>query len=195
MLNLKKREHKWHPVRGLLAKVVFCFLTGIFSTGIQAAEESAVSVTPGTWEDVQKIVKEHPGKVVVVDAWSTSCVPCMREFPNLVKLHERFPGQVVCISFSCDYQGIKSKPPQFYQERVLKFLTKQKANFKNLLSTTEADEVYEQMGVNSIPAVFVYGPDGKLSRKFDSESGEGGEEEPFTYKDVTLLVEQLVSSK
>lgn len=171
---------------------------GLVAWGAAAAEKSSegdVGLKHGTWEDVQKIVEGNPGKVIVVDAWSTSCIPCMREFPNLVKLHERFPKEVVCVSFSCDYVGIKSKPPKFYEERVLKFLTKQKATFTNLLSTTDADAVYEEMGVNSIPAVFVYGGDGKLAKKFDSESGEGGEEEPFTYEDVTALVEKLVGDK
>ena len=162
---------------------------------LPAAEKSEIALTKGTWKDVQKIVEKNPGKVVVVDAWSTSCIPCMKEFPNLVKLHANLPDDVVCVSFSCDYQGIKSKPPEFYEERVLKFLTKQKAAFTNILSTTEADTVYEEMGINSIPAVFVYSPDGKLAKKFDSESGEGGEEEPFTYKDVTALVEKLIASK
>jgi thiol-disulfide isomerase/thioredoxin len=168
----------------------FAFLSLLFAT-----ENSKVSLIKGTWEDVQQIVKDNPGKIVVVDAWSTSCIPCMKEFPNLVKLQSSHEQEVVCVSFSCDYQGIKSKPPEFYEERVLKFLTKQKAEFTNILSTTEADVAYEEMGINSIPAVFVYGPDGKLAKKFDSESGEGGEEEPFTYKDVTALVEKLIPSK
>ncbi len=119
----------------------------------------------------------------------------MKEFPNLVKLQKNLPDSVVCVSFSCDYVGIKSKPPEFYEERVLKFLTNQKATFTNFLSTTEADTVYQEMGINSIPAVFVYGPDGKLSKKFDSESGDGSDEEPFTYKDVTAQVEKLVISR
>lgn len=162
---------------------------------LSSAEKTQVELTHGTWQDVQEFVKQNPGKIVVIDAWSTSCIPCMREFPNLVKLHEKLPEKVVCVSFSCDYVGIKSKPPEFYRERVLKFLAKQKASFRNYLSTTEADTVYEEMGINSIPAVFVYGPDGKLSKKFDSESGEGGgDEEPFTYKDVTAHVEKLIAS-
>ena len=35
------------------------------------------------------------GKVVVMDAWSTSCPPCMKEFHNLVELHKQYgPGTV-----------------------------------------------------------------------------------------------------
>lgn len=170
-------------------------LASFLNTPVTSAEQPEVKVTKGSWQDVQEFIKKNPDKVVVIDAWSTSCIPCMREFPNLVKLQAALPDDVVCVSFSCDYVGIKSKPPEFYEERVLKFLTKQKATFKNFLSTTEADTAYEEMGINSIPAVFVYGPDGKLSKKFDSESGEGGDEEPFTYKDVTAHVKKLLASR
>ncbi len=41
------------------------------------------------WEGVQKLLASKKGKIVVLDAWSTSCVPCVREFPNLVGLHKR----------------------------------------------------------------------------------------------------------
>ena len=142
------------------------------------------------------VIQAAPGKVVVVDAWSTSCVPCMREFPHLVELHKKYSKEVVCVSFSCDFVGIKGKPPEFYEERVLKFLKSKEATLVNFLATEAADEAYEKMGIESIPAVFVYGTDGKLAQKFDSEYKGGGEgEEPFTYKDVTALVEKLAPAK
>ena len=115
--------------------------------------------------------------------------------PNLVKLHEkRAKDGVVCMSLSCDYAGIKSKPPEFYRERVLKFLQKQKATFQNLLSSVPADELFEKMNLASIPAVYVYGRDGKLVKRFDNEQART-EEENFTYEDVTALVEKLLAEK
>ena len=38
------------------------------------------------FEGIQRRIADHRGKVVVVDAWATYCVPCKREFPNLVRL-------------------------------------------------------------------------------------------------------------
>jgi len=157
------------------------------------APKSDVSLRKGTWQDVQNLVKKNRGKVLVVDAWSTSCIPCMREFPNLVALQKKFGSDVVCISFSCDYVGIKGKPPEFYEERVLNFLKKQKAGIINILGTQPSDEAYEQMGIESIPAVFVYDQEGRLAQKFDAEyKHAGGEDEPFTYQDVRALLQKLV---
>jgi hypothetical protein len=119
----------------------------------------------------------------------------MKEFPNLVKLHQKYGGKdVICMSLSCDYAGIKSKPPEFYRERVENFLLKQGAEFENLLSSVPSEDLFEKMGLSSIPAVYVYGRDGKLVKRFDNEEAKT-EEDNFTYADVTKLVEQLAVKK
>jgi len=97
------------------------------ASGKEPAESAKVSVEVLNWEQTQKLVARHKGQIVVLDAWSTSCAPCKEEFPNLVKLHQRHGKDVACISMSCDYAGIKNKPPEFYRERVLKFLREQEA--------------------------------------------------------------------
>lgn len=157
-----------------------------------AAEDApAVSLKVMGFDDVQKLVASKKGQVVVLDAWSTSCVPCMREFPHLVELHKAFGDKVACISLSADYAGAKSKPPEFYREKVLKFLTKQGATFDNVLSSLPSDELFEKLQIPSIPAVFVYDRTGKLVKVFDNSEAET-EEQEFTYKDVTKLVSSLV---
>jgi len=161
----------------------------------EASGKPEVTLKIVNWEETQKLVAAHKGKIVVLDAWSTSCQPCMKEFPNLVKLHQKYGGKTVaCMSLSCDYQGIKNKPPEFYRERVLKFLTKQEAVFENLLANVPAEDLYEKMELASIPAVYVYGRDGKLAKRFDNEQAKT-EDDNFTYEDVTKLVEELLKAK
>ncbi|GAB5444302.1 MAG: hypothetical protein Fues2KO_46510 [Fuerstiella sp.] len=157
------------------------------------AAKKSVSVRPATWKQVQEFVASQKGKVVVLDLWSTSCLPCMVEFPELVKLQQRHKDGLVCVSFNLDYAGIKSKPPEYYQPRVEKFLTSRKAELQNFLSTEEAVEVFDQVGINAIPAVLVYGKDGKLARRFDESLLTEGREEAFTYRaDINPFVEQLL---
>jgi thiol-disulfide isomerase/thioredoxin len=161
----------------------------------EPGEKPKVALEIVNWEETQKRVAAHKGKIVVLDAWSTSCQPCMKEFPNLVKLHQKYGTKgVACLSLSCDYQGIKNKPPEFYRERVVRFLEKQGAGFQNLLASEPAEELYEKMELASIPAVFVYGRDGKLVKRFDNEQAKA-EEDNFTYDDVNKLVEGLLKSK
>jgi thiol-disulfide isomerase/thioredoxin len=148
-----------------------------------AKDSDTVELTAGTWSDVEAIVKSSQGKIVVVDIWSTSCLPCMTEFPGLVEMHSAHKDQVVCVSFNVDYVGIKNKGADFYRPRVEEFLKKQKASFANFLCTTESDKVFEALELSSIPAVYVYGADGKLAKRFDDSLLQDGKEEAFTYKD------------
>jgi len=161
----------------------------------EPGEKAKVTLEVASWDETLKQVAAQKGKIVVLDAWSTSCQPCMKEFPNLVKLHQKYASKgVACFSLSCDYQGIKNKPPEFYRERVMKFLDKQGATFQNLLASDPAEELYEKMELASIPAVFVYGRDGKLVKRFDNEQAQT-EEDNFTYDDVIKLVEDLLKAK
>lgn len=157
-----------------------------------ADEAGDVSVQILNWDQTQDLIGKHRGKIVVLDVWSTSCIPCMREFPYLVELQKKHGDDLVAISLNTDYLGIKSKPPEYYRERVLAFLQKQDATFQNVLSNVPSDELFALLEINSIPAVFVYDAAGKLVQRFD-DSGNYGDD-GFTYEDhVTPAVEELVS--
>jgi thiol-disulfide isomerase/thioredoxin len=162
------------------------------ATLISAADgtKAEVKVQILDWPATQKLIAAKKGKIVVLDAWSTSCIPCIKEFPNLVALQKSHKDDVVCVSLNLDYIGLKAKPPEFYQERVLKFLAKQEAAFDNVLCSEEAEQMFEKLEIPSIPAVFVYGRDGKLVKTFDNSDAKT-EADGFTYKDVTALVDEL----
>jgi thiol-disulfide isomerase/thioredoxin len=161
----------------------------------KADDKPKVTVEIGGWQQTLKRVASHKGKIVVLDAWSTSCEPCKKEFPNLVALHRKYEAKgVVCMTINSDYIGARNKPPEYYRERVLKFLEKHEATFENFMSNTPSDELYEQMDLASIPAVWVFGREGKLVKRFDNEQAEK-EEDFFTYANVTGLVEELLAAK
>jgi len=145
--------------------------------------DPAVKLDILTFEEIQQRIAAHKGKVVVVDAWSTSCPPCMKEFHNLVELHKKYgPEKVACISLSFDYEGLGK--PEEVTEPVLKFLRAQGATFDNLMSSEESDALYQKFKLNAVPAVFVYGRDGVLRERFDNEGA---------YAKALPLIEQLVN--
>jgi hypothetical protein len=100
-------------------------------------------------------------------------------------LHNEKGDKVACLSVSTDYAGIKSKPPAFYQPKVLEFLESQKATCKNVLCSVESEALFEKLELASIPAVYVYGKDGKLAKRF------AGEEVHYD-KEVLPLVAELL---
>jgi thiol-disulfide isomerase/thioredoxin len=133
------------------------------------------------WAGVEQLIASHRGKVVVVDLWSSSCLPCLREFPQLVQLSIQFPDDVACISVNLDYIGLADEPPESLQDPVAEFLEEQQAFFDNVLSSDTDDAVMEQVSAASIPVVMVYGRDGELLETFKNDDGTYGEE--FTYQD------------
>jgi len=188
------KSSPWNFIPGCLLAFALPF-SFAEESAVESAESPPVALQTGDWNDLREYVAEQSGRIVVVDIWSTSCIPCMKEFPGLVQLATDHPDQVVSVSFCVDYAGIKSRPPERYRERVEKFLTKQNATFRNYLCTTPSDEFFEEIKLGSIPAVIVYGRDGMPAKRFDSTLLEDGEEEAFTYKDdINPFIEQLLSN-
>lgn len=99
--------------------------------------------------DVIRLADLH-GNVVVLDFWSTWCLPCKLSMPNLQKLHEKYKDRPVKFyGLNCwDKDG---DPVKFMRDRELTY---------GLL--LQADDVAREYGVESIPAVFVITPDGKI---------------------------------
>lgn len=160
-------------------------------TSVMAVED--VKLAQASWEDILTEVSTHKGKIVVLDLWSTSCQPCLREFPHLVNLSQKYPNQVICLSCSIDYVGISSKPPEYYEERVRKFLSSQNAMFDNYLCTDPSDDLTQQIDLGSIPAVYVFSSDGEVAERFDNDDDQKYDGE-FTYVDhvipkITSLLE------
>lgn len=144
-------------------------------------------------EQLQKVIEGQAGKVVVVDVWSTSCAPCMREFPHLVELSKTHPEQLVCISLNVDFIGLKSKPPEAYMGKVKQFLQRQQAlKVVNLLSASADETVLRQFSIGAIPAILIYSTSGELVHTLtDSNTGRDG----LTYEgDVLPKVRELLPS-
>ena len=68
-------------------------------TSPTATPTAAVASAPATddvklsiesYQGILDTIAAHKGKVVVMDAWSTSCPPCIKEFHNLVELHKQY---------------------------------------------------------------------------------------------------------
>jgi len=153
-----------------------------------------ISLQPMNWDEVEALVQKQAGKIVVLDVWSTSCEPCLREFPRLIALQQRYPNDVVCIGLNCDYVGIKKKPPEFYREKVTKVLADHKARIINVLCTMPSDDLFAELKIDSIPAVFVYDRKGQRAHTFDNRNPAGAGEGVSYETQVEPAVAGLVNS-
>jgi thiol-disulfide isomerase/thioredoxin len=121
-----------------------------------------VSVKVINYDALSALVKQHHGKVVVVDFWADYCVPCKREFPNLVAMHQKFGKDgLVAISVSLDdlsENGTKDK--------VIAFLQKQQATMINLILDEKPEIWQAKLKIDGPPLVMVFNRKGELEQKF-----------------------------
>jgi thiol-disulfide isomerase/thioredoxin len=107
-----------------------------------------------------KLIKERKGKILLLNFWATWCIPCRDEFPDLVKIANKYQSQnVEVVGISADY-------PDEIESKIQPFLKSQHASFKNYVKNVEDDEALissinpEWSGV--LPATFVYDAGGVL---------------------------------
>jgi len=133
------------------------------------------------WDGLKDLIASKRGKVVVMDCWSTSCRPCVEEFPKLVAMHNKYSrDDLACISLSFDNEGLD--PIEEVRPPVLNFLSRQQAKFDNVLSTLDSDALYKKLQIPAVPAALVYDRDGKLAKKFTGAKVDYAEVEQVVQK-------------
>jgi thiol-disulfide isomerase/thioredoxin len=168
-----------------------CLLVSAAATaGCREAPPPAVTLQVVDHAGLLAKVESFRGKVVVLDCWSTSCPPCVKEFPRLLELAARYPDDLACLSLSLDYEGIGDVDEVI--PRVRGFLEKVDARITNLLSGEEADAMLDKLELVSVPGVFVYGRDGKLLERYDDDMAATRLGRGFTYEDVEQTVRDAI---
>jgi thiol-disulfide isomerase/thioredoxin len=126
-------------------------------------------------------------KYTLVDAWASNCAPCKENFPHLIEMHHKYaPKGLQVISLSLDDTSDTKAV-----DSAKAFLRDKKATFLNVLLDEDFGVGYEKLEINAIPAVFLFGPDGKLVKKFTLDDPN----HQFTYAQVEKEVDALLGAK
>lgn len=103
------------------------------STAESADSKVVPEIIAATAEDLLKVVKDSDGQVVLVNVWATICKPCVEEFPDLVKLRNRYREQGLDLIFvSADFDDMIKD--------VRKFLVDNGVDFKTYIKTGSDQE-------------------------------------------------------
>ena len=106
------------------------------------------------------------GKVVVIDFWATWCGPCVGEMPRMKELYAKYHDQgVEFIGVSLDRskeEGGLDSLKKFVKEKEISWPQYYQGNFWE-------SEFSRSWGIDSIPAMFVVDPEGKL---YSVDAGE-----------------------
>ena len=183
---------KWLPpvifpaVLFAAAGLFWCETTARSDDGQSTSE---VKLERLNWKQLQaRLVADKNIKYTVVDAWSTTCGPCKENFPHLVEMHRKYSKQGLgVISLSLDDPTDKAAVGE-----AEKFLKARKAAFTNVLLDENFGEwIFEKLNINAIPAVFIFGSDGKEVKRFTMDDPN----KQFTYDQVEKTIVALLDSK
>jgi len=97
-------------------------------------------------------------KVIVVNAWATWCINCVREMPELVETQRRFKDRNVQF-IGLTAESLDSSP------KVKDFLLRTNVTWPNGVAATNTLIGFK---AEAIPAVWVITPDGKVVWNYDS---------------------------
>jgi thiol-disulfide isomerase/thioredoxin len=127
-----------------------------------AEPPATVAVQVVKYDGLSALIKQQRGKVVVVDFWADFCIPCKREFPKLVSLHNQYAkAGLVAVSVSLDDLGEDGA-----KDKVLKFLQKQQAALTNVILDEKPEVWQAKLKIDGPPLVMVFNRKGELEQKF-----------------------------
>jgi thiol-disulfide isomerase/thioredoxin len=134
----------------------------LFSVGCSKKTEVAVNtdaknlnLTLMDVNDQELDLRQHLGKVVIIDFWDTWCGPCKKEIPHFVDLYDRYNSQgleIVGVAFGRNGKAaVKSFGDQY------------KMNYSNTLFNDEAGALFGRP--RSIPTTFIIDKKGEIAEK------------------------------
>jgi len=139
------------------------------------------------WSQFQRRLANPKVKYTVVDAWSTTCGPCKDNFPHVVEMHHKYaPRGLAIISLSLDDPSDKNAVVE-----AERFLKEKKAVFSNVLLDENFGDGFDRLNISAIPAVFIFGPDGKEVKRFTMDDPNN----QFTYDEVEKAIATLLGAK
>lgn len=119
----------------------------------------APSISLKTTDNKTITLQDFKGKIVMLNFWASWCMPCLSEFPDMMKLVENFKGDVVLIAISKDKN----------RQDIDKFLNRfpEYKNNPNLYIAQDSDKVISEITFNTfkIPETIIINKKGFMTRK------------------------------
>jgi thiol-disulfide isomerase/thioredoxin len=109
-------------------------------------------------ENEKIIVKEHIGKIVLLNFFATWCPPCKAEIPNLIRLQENYRNDLVVVSVLLEEMKTN--------EEILSFIKEYNINY-TVTNSPESFELAKGLGgIKSIPTMYLLNKEGGIFQRY-----------------------------
>jgi thiol-disulfide isomerase/thioredoxin len=141
----------------------FLFVAPLHAQPGSAADESYLDVYPKVTKldngNIAPLLKQYRGDIIVLNIWATWCVPCVKEFPDLLKLREEYMEQGVhLILLSVD--DVEDLEPKVYP-----FLVQKGVEFETYIRTSGDEQKFingiDESWSGAIPLTMIYDRKGR----------------------------------
>ena len=146
----------------ILLLILLVIGVGCTSKSPQKESSPELLVDATAPEIVKTLFEYHGEKPVLLNVWATWCVPCVEEFPYLMKLNEEYGDQFELVLISGDFE---SERPDAYN-----FLKKQKVDFTTYFKQGGDNEFISTLSENwtgALPYTMVFDRQGNVSEEWE----------------------------
>lgn len=108
--------------------------------------------------EIDRLLKNHGKKLLVVNFWSTWCGPCVAEIPDFVEVSKQVQAEGVL------FVGLSADMLADWTETVPPFLREYKVPYPNFVLKVDADALVEKFSPEwsgALPATFYYDGSGR----------------------------------
>jgi thiol-disulfide isomerase/thioredoxin len=149
---------------------------------------AAVDLKVVKYDGLADLIRANHGKVIVVDFWALTCIPCKKNFPHVVTMYNALKdkGLVVISVATDDLNGDTGDP----RPKIVKFLQDKNANFINVLLDEPTPVLENKLRVRALPCMYVFDRDGKwryfIGPTLQDDTGE------IRHAEIEALVKKLL---
>lgn len=168
-------------MRSLRLYVLGLALTTVNVAGIAQQTDPAVTLIDAS--GLKQLVEDHRGSVLLINMWATWCVPCVDEFPGLLKFRSAFADRGLIMQF------VSLDRARSLDTHLRPFLRRMGVAFQTYLKKAGNDELFinalsaEWSG--ALPATFIYDRNSDLKHLLIGEQ---------TSDELQRLVEPLLNT-
>jgi len=140
----------------IVSSILFFSIINYGQTSQSIHENHEVSEI--TIDELNDIIKNREGRVLLINLWASWCVPCKEEFPDLIKISDKYSKKIELIGISIDF-------PDEIESKIIPFLNKFKPNFINYVNgENDTERFINNLNPDwsgAIPVTFFYDSEGK----------------------------------
>jgi len=130
---------------------------GKINSDVQSSYENrTIPVVDEVW--LQNKINNRNGKILFINFWATWCVPCVEEFPDLVKIYNEYKDS------DFEFLSVSVDLPSEIETKVKPFLKEQSAEFQVVVAEEKrSDKIINLINPEwngAVPLTVIYDAEG-----------------------------------